>query len=90
MSFPHSSVSKESACNAGDRGSIPGLGKILWRRKWQSTPVFLPRKSHGQRRLVGHSQWGRKSQTRFSYDCYNVVSKSLVYSVWSLWHTSVL
>ena len=25
--FPHSSVSKESACNAGDPGSIPGLGR---------------------------------------------------------------
>ena len=25
MGFPHSSVSKESACNAGDPGSIPGL-----------------------------------------------------------------
>ena len=24
---PHSSVSKESACNAGDPGSIPGLGR---------------------------------------------------------------
>ena len=24
---------KESACNAGDLGSIPGSGKILWRRK---------------------------------------------------------
>ena len=27
QSFPYSSVSKESACNAGDPGSIPGLGK---------------------------------------------------------------
>ena len=27
MGFPHSSVSKESACNAGDLGSIPGLGR---------------------------------------------------------------
>ena len=26
QSFPHSSVGKESACNAGDPGSIPGLG----------------------------------------------------------------
>ena len=26
MSFPHSSVSKESACRAGDEGSIPGSG----------------------------------------------------------------
>ena len=25
--FPHSSVGKESACNAGDMGSIPGLGR---------------------------------------------------------------
>ena len=25
MGFPHSSVGKESACNAGDPGSIPGL-----------------------------------------------------------------
>ena len=24
-----------------------------WRRKWQPTPVFLPRESHGQRSLVG-------------------------------------
>ena len=27
MGFPHSSVSKESACNAGDPGSIPGSGR---------------------------------------------------------------
>ena len=25
--FPHSSVGKESACNAGDPGSNPGLGR---------------------------------------------------------------
>ena len=31
-----------------------------WRRKWQSTPVLLPGKSHGQRTLVGYSVWGRK------------------------------
>ena len=27
MGFPSSSVDKESACNAGDSGSIPGLGR---------------------------------------------------------------
>ena len=27
LGFPHSSVSKESACSAGDPGSIPGLGR---------------------------------------------------------------
>ena len=30
----------------------------LWRRQWHSTPVLLPRKSHGQRSLVGCSPWG--------------------------------
>ena len=29
-------------------------------KEWQSTPVLLPRKSHGQRSLVGYSPWGRK------------------------------
>ena len=24
------------------------MGKILWRRKWQPTPVFLPEKFYGQ------------------------------------------
>ena len=27
LDFPHSSVGKESACNAGDPGSVPGLGR---------------------------------------------------------------
>ena len=26
------------------RGLDPWVGKIPWRRKWQSTPVFLPGK----------------------------------------------
>ena len=36
------------------------VGKIPWRRKWQSTPGLLPGKSHGQRSLVGYSPWGCK------------------------------
>ena len=27
MGFPHGSAGKESACNAGDLGSTPGLGR---------------------------------------------------------------
>ena len=38
----------------------PWVGKIPWRRKWQPTPVSLPGKSHGHRRLVGCSTWGQK------------------------------
>ena len=32
---------KVSASNAGDLDSDPWVGKILWRRKWQPTPVLL-------------------------------------------------
>ena len=35
------------------RGFDPWIGKMPWRRKWQSTPVFLPGESHGQRSLAG-------------------------------------
>ena len=41
-------------------GFDPWVGKIPWRRKWQPTPVQLPRESHGQRRLAGCSPWGSK------------------------------
>ena len=36
------------------------VGKIPWRRKWQPSPVFLPRKSHGQRSLAAYGLWGHK------------------------------
>ena len=57
---------KESACNAGARSSNfdPWVGKILWRRAWQSTLVFLPRKFHRQRSLVACSPWGPKEWDR--------------------------
>ena len=49
-----------SAEDVGDLSSIPGLGRS-WRMEWQPTPIFLPRKSYGQRSLVGYSSWGHKS-----------------------------
>ena len=41
-----------NAGDTGDMGSIPGLGRSPWSRKWQPTPVFLPGKIHGQKSLV--------------------------------------
>ena len=38
----------------------PWFGKVLWRRKWQPTPMFLPGKSYEQRSLLGCSAWNRK------------------------------
>ena len=51
---------KESICQCKTHGFHPWVGKIPWRRKWQPTPVFLLRESHGQRSLVTYSPWGRK------------------------------
>ena len=31
---------------------------MSWYRKWETTPVFLPGKSHGRRGLEGYSSWG--------------------------------
>ena len=44
--FSSGSDGKESACNAGNSGSIPGLGKCCCRREWLPTPVLLPGESH--------------------------------------------
>ena len=60
VGIPRSSAGKESACNAGDLGLTPGLGRFPWRRKWQPTPVFLPGESHGQRSLAGYTPWACK------------------------------
>ena len=61
--FPRGSVGKESACNAGDPGSIPGSGRslekemaihsstIAWKIPWTEEPGRL--QSMGSQR-VGH------------------------------------
>ena len=60
MGFPGGSDRKESACKGVRLGFDPWVGKIPWRKEWQHTPVFLPRESHGQRRLEDYSPEGHK------------------------------
>ena len=43
-----------------DMGSIPGVGKIPWRRAWQRTLVFWPGEHHGQRSLMVYSPQGHE------------------------------
>ena len=45
LGFPCGSAGKESSCNAGDLGLIPG--KIPRRRERLPTPVFWPAEFHG-------------------------------------------
>ena len=73
-------------------GFNPWVGKIPWRRKWQSTPVLLPVKSHGQRSLAGCSPWDCKEsdtteRIHFTSLHFKAVSKSgfwaLILVVWA-------
>ena len=55
----------------------PWFGKIPWRRTWQPTLVFLPGKSHEQRRLVGYSLQGhRESNMTEVTECMDSKSPS--------------
>ena len=62
MGFPGGSSLKEPTCHyrSHKRCEIsPWVRKMLWRRAWQPTPVFLPGESLGQGSLVGCRLWGR-------------------------------
>ena len=48
---------RESTCQCRRCEFDPWVGKIPWRRNWQTAPVFLPRKFYEQEKL-GYSSWG--------------------------------
>ena len=56
--FPGGSVVNNPPANAGDVSLIPGSRRSLG--EGNGTPVFLPGKSHGQRRLAGLQSTGSK------------------------------
>ena len=51
---------KELSCQCWRYRFDLWVRKVPWRRIWQPTPVFLPRKPEGQRSMVGYSPRGRK------------------------------
>ena len=61
--FPGGTGGKEPACQCRRCKRCrfdPWVGKIPWSRKWQPTPAFLPKESHGQSSLEGYSPQGHK------------------------------
>ena len=52
------------SCCTHDKNMVKA--PIIRLAKWQSIPVLLPGKSHGQRSLVSYSLCVAKSQTRLS------------------------
>jgi len=64
--FPYSSVDKESACNAGDPGLIPGSGRSPG--EGNGNPLQYSYLENPMDRGVwqGYSPWGLKSQMQLS------------------------
>ena len=66
IDFPGGSDGKASAYNAGDPGSIPGLGRSSGEGNGNPLQYFClenlqyPCLENGQRSVVGYSPWGRK------------------------------
>ena len=60
LGFPGSSDSKESTCNVGDLGLIPGLGRSPGGGHGNPLQYSCLENPHGQRSLVGYSPWGHK------------------------------
>ena len=58
--FPGGSGSKESACNVGDLGSIPGMGRSPGGRHGYPLQYSCLENPHEQRSLAGYSPWGHK------------------------------
>ena len=54
MGFLHNSVGKESACNAGDLGLIPGLGRFPGEGKG------YPLQYSGLENFMDYSPWGHQ------------------------------
>ena len=60
LDFPGGSDSKESTCNAGDLGSILGLGRSPGGGHGNPLQYSCLENPHGQRNLAGCSPWGCK------------------------------
>ena len=60
MGFPGGIDGKESTCNAGDLGSIPGLGRSPGGGHGNPLQYSCLENPHGQRSLIGNSPWGPK------------------------------
>ena len=60
MAFSGDSDGKESTCNVGDPGLIPGLGRSPAEGNGNTISAFLPGEFHGHNSLTGYCPWDRK------------------------------
>ena len=80
LGFPPGSASKESACNVGDLGSIPGLGKIP--REGKGYPLQYSGLENSMDYLI-HGV--AKSQTRLSDFHFQYLVRNIHFYVLPRW-----
>ena len=68
--FPCDSAGKESACNAGDLGSIPGLGRSPGEGKGYPLQCSGPGESHGLYSPWGHEELDTTEQLSHVYSFF--------------------
>ena len=82
--FPGGSDGKESACNAGDPGSIPGLGRSLEKGMATHSSIFAWRIPMDKRSLADYSPWGPKESDTTEWLSVITMMASFNLMPWSL------
>ena len=83
---PDGSDGKESTCNLGELGSIPGLGQFPRGGHGNPLQYSCLETPHGQRRLAGYSPRGHKELniTEVSVTHADIKNKLLLFNKYSL------
>ena len=75
LGFPCGSADKESTCNAGDLGSVPGLGRSPGERERLPTLIFCPREYCRLYQRIGHDwaifTFSNCFKLNEPYDCFD-------------------
>ena len=85
LDFPCGSAGIESACNEGDLGLIPGLGRSPGGGHSNPLQYSCLENPHGQRSLVGYGSWGnRESDMTERLSTAHVSMSGFVPSCWAV------
>ena len=79
MGFPGGSSNKVPDCQSRRNKRCrfnSWVVKIPWKKTWQSTPVFLPGESHGQRSQVGYNPWSHNESDMTEASSKNIYGMS--------------
>ena len=76
LGFLSGSDGKESTCNVGDLGSIPGFGRCPAEGHGYALQYSCLKNFQGQRSLAGYSPWGHKELDTTEHLTYTIPSNS--------------